>query len=64
MTAKLLDLSVDFVGLEVPDRYVFGCGMDYKRILAQSAGHLRGCGLIPRRPSPPGCRQVQRLDPD
>ena len=25
----------DFVGLEVPDRYVFGSGMDYK-------GHLRG----------------------
>jgi hypoxanthine phosphoribosyltransferase len=22
--------AVDFVGLEVPDRYVFGCGMDYK----------------------------------
>ena len=23
-------LEADFVGLEVPDRYVFGCGMDYK----------------------------------
>ena len=23
-------LSVDFIGLEVPDRYVFGFGMDYK----------------------------------
>jgi hypoxanthine phosphoribosyltransferase len=22
--------SVDFFGLEVPDRYVFGCGMDYR----------------------------------
>lgn len=22
--------SVDFYGLEVPDRYVFGCGMDYR----------------------------------
>lgn len=22
--------TVDFFGLEVPDRYVFGCGMDYK----------------------------------
>jgi len=21
---------LDYVGLEVPDRYVFGCGMDYK----------------------------------
>jgi len=23
-------IEADFVGLEVPDRYVFGCGMDYK----------------------------------
>jgi len=23
-------ISADFYGLEVPDRYVFGCGMDYK----------------------------------
>lgn len=23
----------DFVGLEVPDRYVFGCGLDYKNYL-------------------------------
>ncbi|HXH02059.1 MAG TPA: hypoxanthine-guanine phosphoribosyltransferase [Candidatus Competibacteraceae bacterium] len=27
---KAPGLKVDFVGLEVPDRYVFGCGMDYK----------------------------------
>lgn len=27
---KAAGLTVDFVGLEVPDRYVFGCGMDYK----------------------------------
>ncbi len=27
---KAPGLTVDFVGLEVPDRYVFGCGMDYK----------------------------------
>lgn len=27
---RKVDLQVDFVGLEVPDRYVFGCGMDYK----------------------------------
>lgn len=26
---KLADLPIDFVGLEVEDRYVFGCGMDY-----------------------------------
>ena len=24
------DLHINFVGLEVPDRYVFGCGMDYQ----------------------------------
>lgn len=27
---KVAGLTVDFVGLEVPDRYVFGCGMDYQ----------------------------------
>ena len=27
------ELVPDFVGLEVPDRYVFGCGMDYKNYL-------------------------------
>lgn len=26
-------LTVDFIGLEVEDRYVFGCGMDYKEYL-------------------------------
>ncbi len=26
---KVAGLQVDFIGLEVPDRYVFGCGMDY-----------------------------------
>lgn len=26
----LPDVSADFVGLEVADRYVFGCGMDYE----------------------------------
>jgi hypoxanthine phosphoribosyltransferase len=25
-----IDFSVDYVGLKVPDCYVFGCGMDYK----------------------------------
>jgi hypoxanthine phosphoribosyltransferase len=28
-TRKTPGLKVDFIGLEVPDRYVFGCGMDY-----------------------------------
>ncbi len=27
---KTSDFSVDFIGLQVVDRYVFGCGMDYK----------------------------------
>lgn len=27
---KVPNLTVDFIGLEVPDRYVFGCGMDYQ----------------------------------
>lgn len=27
---KVPGLTVDFIGLEAPDRYVFGCGMDYK----------------------------------
>lgn len=27
---KVPDLKVDFIGLQVQDRYVFGCGMDYK----------------------------------
>ena len=26
---KVAGLAVDFVGLDIPDRYVFGCGMDY-----------------------------------
>lgn len=32
---KVPDLTVDFVGLEIPDRYVFGCGMDYKEYWRQ-----------------------------
>ncbi|HEC25896.1 MAG TPA: hypoxanthine-guanine phosphoribosyltransferase [Gammaproteobacteria bacterium] len=27
---RATDVTIDFVGLMVPDRYVFGCGMDYK----------------------------------
>ncbi len=30
---KRTGLQPDFVGLEVPDRYVFGCGLDYKNYL-------------------------------
>ena len=32
---KAPGLTVDFVGLEIPDRYVFGCGMDYKEYWRQ-----------------------------
>jgi len=47
LTAALLEkrherrvpgLKADFVGLEVPDRYVFGCGMDYKGYWRQLDG--------------------------
>lgn len=32
------DVRVDYSGLEVPDRYVFGYGMDYKGYLRSAAG--------------------------
>jgi len=32
------DVKIDFGGLEVPNRYVFGCGMDYKGYLRNVAG--------------------------
>jgi hypoxanthine phosphoribosyltransferase len=32
------EVKVEFSGLEVPDRYVFGCGMDYKGYLRNIAG--------------------------
>jgi hypoxanthine phosphoribosyltransferase len=32
---KVAGLIVDFVGLNVPDRYVFGCGMDYQEYWRQ-----------------------------
>lgn len=47
LTAALLEkrhqrrvpgLQADFVGLEAPDRYVFGCGMDYKGYWRQLDG--------------------------
>lgn len=31
-------IEADYVGLEVPDRYVFGYGMDYKGFLRNAAG--------------------------
>ena len=32
---KVAGLDADYVGLEVPDRYVFGCGMDYQEYFRQ-----------------------------
>jgi len=37
--------SVDFVALEVPDRYVFGFGMDYKGMLRNAPGIFAVKGL-------------------
>lgn len=31
-------IDIDFVGLEIPDRYVFGYGMDYKNFLRNAPG--------------------------
>ena len=30
---KAPGVKAEFIGLTVPDRYVFGCGMDYKEYL-------------------------------
>lgn len=35
---RVTGVQVDFVGLQVPDRYVFGCGMDYKGYWRQLPG--------------------------
>jgi len=39
LTEPLQRVTVDFIGLEVEDAYVFGCGMDYK-------GYWRGLKAI------------------
>lgn len=39
------DLHADFVGLPVPDRYVFGYGMDYKGYLRNAPGIFAVKGL-------------------
>lgn len=36
--ARTHDVKVDFAGLHVPDRYIFGYGMDYKEYLRNAAG--------------------------
>ncbi|MHB8453189.1 MAG: hypoxanthine-guanine phosphoribosyltransferase [Acidiferrobacterales bacterium] len=35
---RSVPVDADFVGLDVPDRYVFGYGMDYKGYLRNAAG--------------------------
>lgn len=35
---RKIDYMADYVGLHVPDRYVFGCGMDYKGYLRNLTG--------------------------
>ncbi len=35
---RTVELRPDFIGLEVPDRYVFGFGMDYKGYWRNAAG--------------------------
>lgn len=32
---KVAGIAADYVGVEVPDRYVFGCGMDYQEFFRQ-----------------------------
>ena len=39
----LTDFSIDFVGLEVPDKFVFGYGMDYRGYLRNAAGIYAVC---------------------
>ncbi|MHB8535994.1 MAG: hypoxanthine-guanine phosphoribosyltransferase [Sulfuricaulis sp.] len=36
--AREHDVKIEFAGLDVPDRYVFGCGMDYKGYLRNTPG--------------------------
>ena len=54
LTAVLIDkqhdrkadnMSVDYVGLEVEDRYVFGCGMDYRGFWRNAPGIYAVKGL-------------------
>jgi hypoxanthine phosphoribosyltransferase len=35
---RKVDITVDFTGLDIPDRYVFGYGMDYKGWLRNAPG--------------------------
>lgn len=39
------NFKADFVGLDIPDRYVFGCGMDYKGFWRNAPGIFAVKGL-------------------
>jgi len=43
--SRPVDLDPDFVGLEIPDRYVFGYGMDYQGYWRNAAGIYAVKGL-------------------
>ncbi|MBW6476866.1 MAG: hypoxanthine-guanine phosphoribosyltransferase, partial [Chromatiales bacterium] len=36
--ARNVGVDADFIGIEIPDRYVFGYGMDYKECLRNAPG--------------------------
>jgi len=42
---KNTDLKIDFVGMDVEDRYVFGCGMDYRGFWRNASGIYAVKGL-------------------
>lgn len=42
---RQVDLKIDFSGLSIEDRYLFGCGMDYKGYLRNAAGIYAVKGL-------------------
>lgn len=42
---KNTDLKIDFVGMDVEDRYVFGCGMDYRGFWRNAPGIYAVKGL-------------------
>ncbi len=46
----LPDVTADYAGIELPDRYVFGFGMDVNENPALRAGHLRDEGITAQRP--------------
>lgn len=42
---KNTELKIDFIGMDVEDRYVFGCGMDYRGFWRNAAGIYAVKGL-------------------